>query len=77
MWNEELNSDQITSNDKNIKCVSKTIYFQIKPGENMLIKFIKIPKDTDYHFFTFKSSCDKVETEESKKINEIKGRVMK
>lgn len=41
----------------------------------MLIKYIKVPGDTEYEFFTFKSAREDVETELSKTFKEIKDRV--
>ena len=75
MWNEELSSNDITKDDKDLKCVTKSCFFQLSPGENMLVKFFKVGGDDEYEFFTFKSVCQKVETELSKKVNKIKDRV--
>ena len=57
MWNEELSSNDITKDDKDLKCITKSCFFQLSPGENMLVKFVKVGGDDEYEFFTFKSAC--------------------
>ena len=75
VWNEELNSEDITKDEKGTKNATKFCYFQLKPGENMLVKYVKVPGDEQYEYFTFKSSTAPSETELGKKIEEIKEKV--
>lgn len=75
IYNEELQSDTLTADDKSGKHLKKTCHFQLKPNENMLVKFIMVPGDTQYEYFTFKSYKEQTKTELYDIITKINERV--